>query len=205
MSDGFCEFVFYRTEGDFFINCLDIFQNLGFSCINPFFNKYFFYINNSPESIECSNIDDMYCYISSANRFSLTLWKENNDIWIDLYKNKNFNILKIALNNLTLEKSKSIIDMICFEIFSKIEFYKISKILIDKNALLEDNSYNINDEFCFEVFHEYEKYNLKLIKSFNFKLNLKKSFLDSIQENVVYSYDIDQNRYLVFSNIFSSY
>lgn len=204
-SDEFCEFIFSKTEGDFFKNCLNVFQNLGFTCINPYFNKFFLYINGSGDDIECSDIDEMYNYISSADRFYLTLWQEKNDISVDIELNKNFNVLNVELDNLNLTQCNSIIDMLCVEIFSKNEVFRLSKILIDTISLLRDKAYYINDKFCLEIFNDYRKYNLKLIETCNLKLNLKKSFLVPIQENFVYSYDFDKHTDFVLSNIFVSY
>lgn len=204
-SDEFCEFIFSKTEGDFFINCLDVFQNLGFTCINPYFNKIFLYINGSGEDIECSDIDEMYRCISSADKFSLTLWQEKNDIFVDMELNKIFNVLTVELDNLTLTQCSSIIDMLYFEIFSKSEVFKLSKIVIDTASLLRDRAYYLNDKFCFEIFHEYKKYNLKLIEACNLELNSKRSFLFPLQKNFVYSYDFDKHTDFVLSNIFVPY
>lgn len=191
MPNGFCEYIFHNGDTPISDDFLKIFGNMGYSCINPNFGKVYVHINDSFDSIECSDKNEADMLLSGADRGGLTFWKGNDDIYADFEIKESFDVLTIALDGHTDEENKNNIAALLREIMSGSYSRKISKIVIDRSDTVETAAYLNNDPYCLELFGKYEKYGLDLAKTYLINFETDTDIIIGNLSDTVYTVGLD--------------
>ncbi|MDE6593211.1 MAG: hypothetical protein K2K57_09140 [Oscillospiraceae bacterium] len=135
MKDGICEFIFRKSSNNFFEFSLDILGSIGYSCVNPYFNKIFLWLGDTGDETESSDIAEMHRLLPNEESAALTMWNGTDDIWVEVEMavSSEFNVLTIDPRLLSLENGQRIIDGIYREISARDHIKNLSRIIIDKS------------------------------------------------------------------------
>lgn len=189
MKDGFCKFIFknkVKSALSFYKNMFKLLNNIGYNCFNPFFNTINLHINDEFDSVMLDNMDDFFHVCERAQRIGLTLWKDKDDIWIDITNGQNYNTFMVSLDNLSNKQIETLMNLIYSEITHSDLLSTIEALVIDIAGILIENLYKENDINCIGILTNPKFYNFRLSCSFSYETVLEFESFKYISENNAY-------------------
>lgn len=196
MRDDFCEFIFDSSDANFYSEIIDIFENIGYFCENPYNNykiRVSRWIDGEDDVIEFENKSEMLSRISDYDNAYFLLWnKSNDDIDIIVRIQQPYNYLQIELGLFSNEESKKIVNRIWHEITNGSLNLLLRHIVIDKTNYLAEKTVLVDDLYHLKLLENCSLYDLKCIDSHTLKHGAE--LVENISPDTVYIFDLNTEK-----------